>query len=119
MNYYRESTIRAALKQFFSELDAAAAMRAIEAEARKDPEFFPIIKLSEGMPPHGVEIIKCHECRYFKNYDGYRGEGWERGVKYGKCYKNAVMVRTHDFCSRAEWNLPDYDDHTVSGLLDD
>ena len=113
MNYYRESTIRVALKQFFSELDAAAAMRAIKAKAEKCPQVCIID--SDKLRPN----ITCHECRYFKNYDGYRGEGSERGVKYGKCYKNAVIVRTHDFCSRAEWNLPDYDDHDVSGLTDE
>ena len=107
MNYYRESTIRAALKQFFSELDAAAAMRAIKAEAEKCPDICIID--SDKLSPN----VKCKNCARasFTYEDGF-------------VYCTQGGGRYHEPDDSCEYrsvteDLPWYDDHTVSGLLDD
>lgn len=106
MNYYRESTIRAALKQVFPELDAAAAMRAIKAKAEKCPQVSIID--SDKLRPN----ITCHTC-------GLAGYTDENGFVH--CTQGEDIHEPDDFCKYAKVaeNLPWYDDHTVSGLLDD
>ena len=60
------------------------------------------------------EIIPCAECEHFHDF----------GNGYGECNKFGIrgtIMRPCDFCSYAKKKvpLPEFDDHTVSGLLDD
>lgn len=59
-------------------------------------------------------IVPCGSCRHFRQIPD---------TNYGTCVRvlrNGGGVRkTADFCSYAELPLPDADDHTVSGLLDE
>ena len=60
------------------------------------------------------DVILCEDCRYF--YIEHSGEA------YGKCSKMPVVVRRDEFCSRGKPKatpFPEYDDHTVSGLIDE
>ena len=60
------------------------------------------------------EITPCSECEHFRSF----------GNGYGECCHSpsrTAVMKTTDFCSYAKKKvpLPEFDDHTVSGLLDD
>ena len=63
--------------------------------------------------PENRFVITCRECKYFRAYtDG----------TYGNCTRTinrGAVVKTTDYCSYADYPLPEVDDHDVSGLLDD
>ena len=63
------------------------------------------------------QIIPCEDCKHWK----------DTGNGYGRCQRGARQAtgetcKAGDFCSKAqakEKELYGYDDHTVSGLIDD
>ena len=58
-------------------------------------------------------VTICSECKHFKPF---------AEPDYGECMKKmfrGAILKTTDYCSYAELPLPEHDDHTVSGLLDD
>ncbi len=73
-----------------------------------DAEMFKAIKFYD-------ELIRCSECGKFKPFpDGI----------YGECHRLLIttIVKTDDYCSYAvpkDKPLPEYDDHDVSGLIDE
>lgn len=101
--YYSESTIKSALKMWFGESEASEVAGMIFA-------------IGEGeVPP----ITFCKDCENFRPFPG--------GAN-GECRRHsgssASVVKTSDYCSCAEQKAPYspqpmYDDHEVSGLLDD
>lgn len=61
------------------------------------------------------ELIRCSECRNFRPMPN---------SDYGTCQKRAfygAVVKTTDYCSYAVPKSPplEYDDHDVSGLIDE
>lgn len=63
-----------------------------------------------------ARVIHCSECKYYRPFpDGL----------YGQCThlcKTATVEKPTDYCSHAETKappLPEHDDHSVSGLLDE
>ena len=71
----------------------------MEAVNYKKPE---ILRAPENVP--------CICCRKYKPF----------GNGYGECNVFKHTMKDNDFCSYAEERqLPEYDDHDVSGLLDD
>lgn len=58
-------------------------------------------------------VITCRECKFFRAYtDGTYGN-CTRTINHGAVY------RTSDYCSYAELAVPEFDDHDVSGLLEE
>lgn len=63
--------------------------------------------------PEKRYIVTCRECKYFRPYtDG----------TYGNCTRainHSAVYRKSDFCSYTEPAVPEFDDHDVSGLLEE
>ena len=63
-----------------------------------------------------TRVTRCSECKYFYPFFNQH---------YGKCSRRHLddeVVKTADYCSYAvpkDLPVPEYDDHEVSGLLDD
>ena len=60
-----------------------------------------------------INVILCKDCKHFRAFPE---------EPYGLCTrlpKTALIVKSNDYCSSADYPLPEYDDHNVSGLLDD
>ena len=59
-------------------------------------------------------IIPCGSCRHFRQIPD---------TDYGTCLRalrnGGSIMKTTDYCSYAELPLPEADDHTVSGLLEE
>lgn len=59
-------------------------------------------------------IIPCGSCRHFRQIPD---------TDYGTCLRalrnGGSVMKTTDYCSYAELPLPEADDHTVSGLLEE
>ena len=82
---------------------------AIVSEMEKELRVWAASEEAEGVE----KVIHCKDCRYFDPV-----ENETKGFCKRKNYIN-LTTEKNGFCNYAEHPIPPYDDHEVSGLLDD